>query len=413
MPWIDTLRYAQWLTRERALRWSLGFVVLSVILATAHIVGRTAAGLTNPAGEHLGGDLINYWSGAQFANNGQAALAYNIEIFDAFQRSLIGPLAEFKMYVYPPIAMLLSWPLAKLSFIPALVAWTAIGMAFCLWSLSRLLGRSMAALATIGAPAAVLNLMTGQNGYFTAGLIGTGLMVLDRRPVLAGMLFGLLSFKPHLGALLPIALIAGGHWRAIIAAAATGVLLFAVSVALLGADAWAAFIHQSIVQRGVMEIGVWGWHRMPTVFVAMRLAGAGVTVSYGAQIVSGVLAVAIVAIVWRARCASEIKAACVVVATFLATPYAQDYDMVVLIFAAGWLLNQASADRFLPWEKITLAMLLVLPLAAMPLARWAGMQIGPIVLWAMLILLARRALALYPQFEGLAPPSNTSASSPA
>ena len=108
MPSIDTLRSAPWLTRERALRWSLGFVLLSVMLAAAHIVGRTSAGLTNQTGEHLGGDFINYWLGAQFADSGRAALAYNIEFFDAFQRSLIGPLAEFKMYVYPPVAMLLS-----------------------------------------------------------------------------------------------------------------------------------------------------------------------------------------------------------------------------------------------------------------------------------------------------------------
>jgi hypothetical protein len=67
MPWIDTLRYAPWLTRERVLRWSLGFVLLSVILATAHIVSRTTAGLTNQIGEHLGGDFINYWLGAPTA----------------------------------------------------------------------------------------------------------------------------------------------------------------------------------------------------------------------------------------------------------------------------------------------------------------------------------------------------------
>jgi hypothetical protein len=72
--------------------------------------------------------------GAQFADSGRAALAYNIDIFDAFQKSLVGPLGEFKMYVYPPVAMLLSWPLAKLPFLPALMVWTAIGMAFCLWS---------------------------------------------------------------------------------------------------------------------------------------------------------------------------------------------------------------------------------------------------------------------------------------
>jgi hypothetical protein len=56
-------------------------------------------------------------------------------------------------------------------------------------SLSRLIGWRMAALATIGAPAAFLNVLTGQNGYFTAVLLGTGLLVLERRPTLAGILF--------------------------------------------------------------------------------------------------------------------------------------------------------------------------------------------------------------------------------
>jgi hypothetical protein len=392
MASLDTLRYAPWLTRERVLRWSLAFVLMSAILVTAHIVTHTAVQLTSENGEQLGIDFINYWSGARFASE-QPVRAYDLAVFDAFQKSVVGSAAVFKYYVYPPVAMMLSLPLANLSFVWALVAWVGLGAGFCLWSLSRLLGWRMAALATFGAPAACLNLLTGQNGYFTAGLLGTGLMVLDRRPVLAGMLFGLLSYKPHFGLLLPVALIFGGHWRAFTAAAATVVLLVVGSIALLGADVWLAFLHMMAVQRQIMEIGVWGWHRIPTIFAAMRMAGAGESTAYAAQIASAALAAAIVALVWRARCPLEVKAATLVIATFVSLPYAQDYDMVVLIFAAGWLLNQALANGFLPWERLTLAMLLVLPIVAMPLSKWTGVQIGPIVLWAMLALSARRALA--------------------
>jgi hypothetical protein len=45
--------------------------------------------------------------------------------------------------------------------------------------------------------------------------------VLERRPYLAGSLFGLMIFKPQLGLLLPVALIAGRQWRVFAAAAAT------------------------------------------------------------------------------------------------------------------------------------------------------------------------------------------------
>jgi hypothetical protein len=393
MPSLDALRFAPWLTRKRLMRWSGAFVLMTAILVAAHIATHTAVGLTNKSGEQFGVDFIDFWSGARFAESGHPVEAYDPGAVDAFQKSVVGSAeAQFKYYNYPPVAMMLSLPLARLPFLWALVAWVGLGAGFCLWSLSRLLGWRIAALATFGAPAACLNLLTGQNGYFTAGLLGTGLMVLDRRPVLAGILFGLLSYKPHLGLLLPVALIAGGYWRAVIAATATVVLLLVGSTVLFGIDIWPAFLRIMVLQRHMMEISTWAWHRIPTVFIAVRIAGGGVGAAYAAQIASAAVAVVIVVQVWRARCALELKAATLVIAMFVSLPYAQDYDMVVLIFAAGWMLNQALVSGFLPWERLTLAMLLILPFVAMPLSKWTGVQIGPIVLWAALASVVRRAV---------------------
>lgn len=53
--------------------------------------------------------------------------------------------------------------------------------------------------------------MIEQNGFLSAGLFGGALVLLERRPVLAGALFGLLTYKPHLGLLVPIVLIADWH----------------------------------------------------------------------------------------------------------------------------------------------------------------------------------------------------------
>jgi len=404
MPSLDALRFVPWLTRERLMRWSWAFVLVTATLVTAHIATHTAVGLTNKSGEQFGVDFIQFWSGARFADSGHPVEAYDPGSFDAFQKSVVGSAAaQFKYYNYPPVAMMLSLPLARLPFVWALVAWVGLGAGFCMWSLSRVLGWRLAALATFGAPAACLNLLTGQNGYFTAGLLGTGLMVLDRRPVLAGILFGLLSYKPHLGLLLPVALIAGGYWRTVIAAAATVVLLVAGSVVLFGTDVWPAFLRIMVLQRHMMEISTWAWHRIPTVFVAMRMAGGDLSAAYAAQITSAALAVVVVVRVWRAPCALELKAATLVIAVFVSLPYAQDYDMVVLIFAASWLLNQALAAGFLPWERLTLVMLLVLPFVAMPLSKWTGVQIGPIVLWAVFAVVMRRAIPVRGVLSSAAP----------
>jgi arabinofuranan 3-O-arabinosyltransferase len=390
MPPLDLLRDAAWLGRDRVMRWGAAFAVLALVLIAIHVVRHTTAGVTDATGEQLASDFINYWSGALLAERGQAATAYDFGAYHAFQQSLVGPASDIKAYSYPPIAMLLCWPLAGLAFIPALAVWTIGGGALCWWSLSRLLDWRLAALATVGAPATFLNVLTGQNGYFTAALLGTGLTVLDRRPVLAGVLFGLLAYKPHLGVLLPVALLAGRYWRAACAAAATVAVLVAASLALLGVDAWRGFAAQTALQRLVLEFGAAGWHRMPTVFVALRTLGAGSAVAYGGQIASAALAMAAVAIVWRGRCALGLKAAILVVGTFLATPYAQDYDMVVLLFAAAWLLGEARDAGFLPWERIALAGLLILPLVTMTAGKLTGIQFAPVALWALLALLLRR-----------------------
>ena len=81
-----------------------------------------------------------------------------------------------------------------------------------------------------------------------------------------------------------------------------------------------------------------------------------------------------------------------IVATFLATPYAWDYDGVVSIFAAAWIGREGLRAGFLPWERIAIVALLVLPLVAMVTTKLAGLQVGPVVLWLVLLLLLHRSL---------------------
>ena len=59
-------------------------------------------------------------------------------------------------------------------------------------------------------PAVFVNIGHGQNGFLTAALLGGALHLLDRRPWLAGVLFGCLAYKPQFGVLIPFALLAGG-----------------------------------------------------------------------------------------------------------------------------------------------------------------------------------------------------------
>jgi hypothetical protein len=95
---VQNFRSANWLTPERAWRWGIAFALLWVSLFVLDVSRHTAAGLTDRSGEQLGRDFINYWSGARLAGSGRAAPAYDVDSFHAFQKTLLGPQSEFKIY---------------------------------------------------------------------------------------------------------------------------------------------------------------------------------------------------------------------------------------------------------------------------------------------------------------------------
>jgi len=91
-------------------------------------------------------------------------------------------------------------------------------------------------LLALAFPAVFVNLGHGHNGFLTAALIGAALVQLDRRPILAGLLFGCLAYKPQFGLLIPLVLAVSGRWRAFIAAAVTVAVLTLAVTLVFGAE---------------------------------------------------------------------------------------------------------------------------------------------------------------------------------
>src|SRR5258707_10279692 len=105
-------------------------------------------------------------------------------------------------------------PLGLMAYVPALLAWLAAGWYAFYRALRLAMPGQGTLLLALAAPAVFINAVGGQNGTWTAALFGGGLGLLERRPLLAGGLLGLLIYKPQLGLLIPVALLAGRHWRA-------------------------------------------------------------------------------------------------------------------------------------------------------------------------------------------------------
>jgi arabinofuranan 3-O-arabinosyltransferase len=373
------------------------FIAAAAFVYVFDLLRQTHDHLTDGGGRTFGDDFINYWSGAFLAQHGRAAEVYDFGAFHAFEQSVTGPGTGFYHYSYPPVLLALTAPLALVPYVPALFVWLATSW----YAFYRALALAMpggALLLALAAPAVLVNAISGQNGAWTAALFCGGLGLLARRPVAAGVLFGLMIYKPQIGLLLPVALIAGRHWRAFASAALTAAALLALSVLLFGLDVWMVYVRNlAFLRQAILEDGTGVWNRFVSVFVAARSAGVSIELSYVAQAVAGLIACVAVAVVWRRAAPDAIKYAVLVLGTCLATPYLQDYDLVFGAIVVAWLMAQPVAlygsERAL---LVACGLLLMLPLIASPLLHLSGLVLGPLFILPAFVLAVRAGLVPAP-----------------
>ena len=167
-------------------------------------------------------------------------------------------------------------------FLVAYVAWCVLGLVAFV-SVGHAGGVERRNLLFVAlAPAVTVTVFFGQNGLVTAALLVGALTAFDRRPKLAGVLFGILTIKPQLGILLPVMLVLTGRWRTIATAAATAVVLVVVTAALYGADVWVEYLRKVGAQQAWLLDHADG-NLVPSALYAARELGLSVSVAWTAQ----------------------------------------------------------------------------------------------------------------------------------
>src|SRR5262249_47433894 len=140
-----------------------------------------------------------------------------------------------------------------IGYFPALFAWVSASLlAFTLAGRREVSDLRILAIVLIS-PAALLCFMSGQSSLLTTAALLTVFASLDRRPILAGVLIGLLTVKPQLVILFPFALVASGRWRVFFSAAVTALALVAASIAIGGIAGWHDYVVKALpLQREVL-----------------------------------------------------------------------------------------------------------------------------------------------------------------
>ena len=391
---MDTLRTGEWLTNARAR--AIAGAMVAVTAASLLYILLTATGTVDAWGRPIGTDFSNVWTAGWMADHGRAAAAWDWPSHHRVQQALHGR-ADIPFYgwPYPPPFLLVAALLALLPYTAALAVWQAGTLAAAVAVAKRIAPGRDTPLLALGFPAVFVCLGHGQNGFLTAALLGGGLLALERRPVLAGMLIGCLCYKPQFAPVLPVLLLVGGHGRAFVAAGATVLALVAVTLAVWGWPVWEAFLQSLQLTRStVVEGADTGAHKIVSAFAAVRLNGGGVPAAYAAQGV--VSAAAVLGVVLARRAPMRVQAAGACAAALLATPYAFDYDTVALGVGIAFLAAEAGATGWRPREKTALAFAYVAPLFARSVAEASGLPLGLLAIAAVWALAMRRALTPSP-----------------
>jgi alpha-1,2-mannosyltransferase len=412
---IEALRTGAWLTRARVRLWSVAVLIaaaggLGFLLATAH-------GLVDFQNRPLGTDFSSFYAAGAYALGGEPGAPYDAARQHAGEQAIFGPDTPFYSFLYPPFFLFLAAALARLPYGLALALWQGGSLALYLLAMAAVLRTAAAAqsgrpvvadrlwpVIALAFPAVFINLGHGQNGLLTAALVGGALALLDARPIVAGVLFGLLAYKPQFGFMIPLALIAGGYWRTVAAAAVTVALLVLATFAAFGPEVWRAFFASTGFTRAVLlESGDVGWHKMQSAFAWVRLWGGPVALAYAVQGALTLILAGTVIWLWRGSVSLALKAAALCLAVLLGTPFSLDYDLMVLAPAIAFLAIHGVANRFHPYAKTALAVLWMVPLLARPVA---GAALVPLAVPAML---AAYALALRDAFSAHMPENGTAA----
>jgi len=386
------VRSGEWLTPARA----RGYSLILLGICTLAIAGWIAVsdGLIDRNGKPLGTDFSNVYAAGSLTWQGRPAEAYQPALQHAEEKAVFdGREVPFYGWHYPPFFFAIAVLVAAVPYAWGLAIWLAASLAAYLAAMRAILPRPGTLLIATAFPAVFVNIGHGQNGFLTAALLGGALHWLDRRPWLAGVLIGLLAYKPQFGVLIPVALLAGGRWSSIAAAAATVATLLAVSFVTLGGDVWHAFADSmTFTQTVVLEQGSTGWEKIQSVFSAVRMWGAGVQLAYAVQIALALMLATSLGWLWQSDAAFELKASALATASLLATPYVLDYDLVALAVGIVFFVRHGLSRGFRTFEISLLAAAWIAPLLSRGVAGAAGIPLGLMVLLALYVFTLRRAL---------------------
>lgn len=377
------------LDRERLSTYPKIFLFLYVFIYGYWIFSGT--GYSDPRGKPIGADFSAFWATSKMVLSGEAAAVYRDDVIFAVEKSVAG--VDYRNPVpYPPTYFFIVAPLALLAYIPSLIAWLALTFSAFLYVAYRFAPHATTLWLALSFPGSFQNIVHGHNGFLTTSLLGAAFLIIGKHPFAAGLVLGLLSFKPHLVMVVPLFLVAGKAWRALAGMVLSVLFLASASMIVFGMDAWSGFFEKIPFMMQLMENRFLQMHQVVSTLGALLLLGAPYNVAIWIHGLCSLIGIGLTAAAWYRNAPDPVKHSLLVLCVLLVTPYLHSYDLTLLALPLCWLGQEAyqRADAS-PLLSFFLIAAWLLPIVTVALAANAGIQIAPLFLLAMTIWVYRCA----------------------
>jgi len=311
----------------------------------------------------IGGDFLQYWSAGWLVLQGQVAGVYQAEVIQAVMTNISAAPRRMLPLVYPPHALFLFTPFALLPYYAGFLAFTAAGLMALLGAVGMVLRHRVYGLAAAGCGLVWLCCLYGQTGLFIAALNGLGFVLLQRWPVAAGGVVALLTIKPHVGLLWPLVLLLERRWKVLASTIASLAIMVALCMALFGQSIWGQFFDALGVISGSVETHLLAWQHQCSLYALLRVMDVGHLPALASQLALAGVVVMLFVVSWRRTNGNPVwQLALFGSATLLLSPYAHNYDMVLLIWPVLALLTLPATGRWMWLERVALLLAFVFPL---------------------------------------------------
>jgi len=358
---VWAFRRGDFWTRDRVAGYAavlLAFELIAFVYCTAG-----AHGLVAPLDHPNASDFVSFYAAGSLSDDGSPASAYDQAAHWAREQQVTEAGIPYNFFYYPPVFLFLCAALARLPYLVAFCVFQASCLLACVIAARRIaLGVPLATLLAF--PAIFWTIGTGQNALLTTALLAGATLAVDTRPVLAGILMGVLCYKPHLGLLLPVALIAGRHWIAFWTASLSALGLVAASVVAFGWTSWSAFLvaaRQTGSVYGLADTKV-DLPGLTNAYGAALTLWGNPALAIQVQIVTMLCVMSAVAWVWAGQHRLALRAAVLLAGIPVAAPIVMFYDLMVTGLAIAWLVRDGHEHGFPPWQKTGLTIGFLLPL---------------------------------------------------